>query len=93
MVFILNIGAGKAWNEVEILFAAQAFVWASEDHVRGNVRKFHQFQKSIEEQYAKLMQNRQLEEPTWSHSTPRCARYTSVTNARKRNTSHWRDIS
>jgi hypothetical protein len=58
--------AGKTWSDLECLFASQAFVWASEDPVRGSGQKSSQFQKRVQEQYERLVANHRLSESTWN---------------------------
>jgi hypothetical protein len=60
------MGAGKAWSDLECLFDSQAFVWASEDPVRGSGQKSLQLQKRVQEQCERLVANHRLSESTWN---------------------------
>lgn len=49
------MGSGKRWDKQENLFACQAFVKASTASTSGVAKKKEDFQKSIEEEYTKLV--------------------------------------
>jgi hypothetical protein len=61
------MGAGKAWSDIVSLFATKAFVWPSENPVKGNGMKVAAFQTAILTFYERQVRDKILENPKWVH--------------------------
>jgi hypothetical protein len=62
-----KMGAGKSWSDLESLFATKFFVWASESPVKGNGMKAARFEAAVFEQHNRIVENKLLEHPQWTH--------------------------